>query len=465
MSTISALFNIGRSALSANQGALAVTAQNQANVNTPGYSRQVAVFVPSPYAQFSGGSIGTGVQISDIRRVVDRFIENQLIGEQSSLGGYEVDQSVLSRLESLLNDSQGTGLQPALNGFHAALQDLSNNPQGLTERSVLLSKARTLAQQFSTISDRMQQIRVDLNSDVAGTIATVNALAARIADSNRLIGEAEIGGAPANDLRDQRGRLLNELSSQIDISALEDNQGHVTVVIAGGKPLVLATQAYAIRGVPDPVNSGFSNIESVLGGTTADITASIGGGRLKSLLDLRDSTVPGTMDQLDQLASGIITEFNAQHQRGVDLNGAAGGDFFVPTAVGARAAGTMAVAIAHTDLIAAAAAAGAPGDNRNALLLAQWQHTAVAALGNVTFQDFYSSLVGTVGALSQSAAWNLSAQESMITQLNQRRESVSGVSLDEEIANLIKFQRAYQAAAQLITTANEMMQTVLDMKR
>lgn len=466
MSGIFGIFSIGRLALLANQSALAVTSQNIANVNTLGYSRQEAVFEATPPTQTGAGPIGAGVQIGEIRRVVDRFIENQILGEQSGLGGYQVDQSILSRLESLFNDSQGTGLQQILNEFFAAIQDLSNNPQGLTERSMVLSKARTLAQQFVTANAQLQQIRKDLNSDIGGTIGTVNSLAARIAGLNRRISQAELAGPQANDLRDERGRLLNELAGQINISTFEDDLGQVTVMIAGGKPLVEADRAYALRGVADPGNSGFVNIEFVPGGgTPTDITASIAGGRLKSLLDLRDGIVPGTMNQLDQLASGIIAEFNAQHQLGFDLNGAAGGDFFVSTPVGASAAGTMAVAITDTDLIAAASAAGAPGDNGNALLLAQLQNKSVAALGNASFQEFYSSFVGDIGAQSQSAQWNLSAQEAIMQQLSAQRETVSGVSLDEEMTNLIRFQRAFQAAAQLITVADEMMQTILTMKR
>jgi flagellar hook-associated protein 1 FlgK len=466
MSEFSGILNIGRTALLANQSAIAVTAQNQANINTPGYSRQVPIFVASYPGKSEAGPIGTGVEIGEIRQVVDRFVETQLLGGQASLGGYQIDRRVLSQIESLFNGSQGTGLQQALNEFFGAVQDLSNNPQGATERMVLLSKSRALAQQFSTISGHMRQIREDLNSDVIGTIDTVNGLAARIAQLNRTIGDTESGGGQANDLRDERGRLLNELAAEIDISVIEGDQGQATVTAAGGKPLVLGGQAFSLRGVADPLNAAFVNVEFVSGaGTATDITPSLSGGRLASLVDLRDRAVPDTMDRLDQLASGIITEFNTQHRLGFDLNGTPGGDFFTPTGAGASAAGTMAVAIVDSDLVAAASAAGAPGDNGNALRLAQLQNASVASLANTSFQDFYSSLVGVVGAESQAADWNLTAQESIVAQLSMQRESVSGVSLDEELANMIKFQRAYQAAAKLISTADEMMQTILDMKR
>jgi flagellar hook-associated protein 1 FlgK len=459
MSEINGLLNIGRMALQANQGALSVTAHNQANLNTPGYSRQTAVLMAG------AGGVG-GVQIGEVRRVVDRFIEDQLLAERSNLGGYEVDQRVLSRLESLFNDGQGTGLQDALNGFFAAVQDLSNNPQGRTERVATLSASRSLARQFASISDQMRQMRVDLNSDVLGTLETINDRTTRIAELNQLISRAEVGGAASNDLRDERARLLNDLSEQIDISTVPDEEGRVAVLTAGGKPLVLGGAAYALRGAADPLNGSFVNVESVSsGGTATDITASIGGGRLKSLLDMRDRALPDGMDQLDSLASGIITTFNTQHQTGFDLNGAAGGAFFVATPVGARAASAMAVAITDPNLIAAASAAGAPGDNGNVLLLARLQNAPQATLGNASYQEFYGSLVGVVGAQSRAAGWNLSAQGSIMTQLTRQRESVSGVSLDEEMTNVIKFQRAYEAAARLISTADEMMQTILDMKR
>ncbi|MBI1822271.1 MAG: flagellar hook-associated protein FlgK [Nitrospirae bacterium] len=467
MSGLFGIFDIGKLAMQANQKAISVTSNNIANVNTPGYSRQEAIFETTPSEQTGAGPIGTGVQIGQIRQMVDKFLEGQIQSENSSLGGYQVDQNTLSRLESIFNDSQGTGLQQALGGFFSSLQDLANKPQGLTERTMVLSKAQILSQQFANAWSQMQDIRNNLNSDVAGTINTVNSLAARIAELNGRISQTEITGQQANDLRDQRGRLLNELADKIDISTFENSQGQMTVMITGGKPLVEGIRTNAIQGAVNPGNSGFLNIEFVpANGTPVDITSSIAGGRLKGLLDMRDNVVPGFMTQLDQLASAVITEVNLQHQAGFDLNGNAGGNFFAPTAPGASAAGTMAVAIAAPNLIAASStAAGVPGDNGNALLLAQLQNKSVAALGSATFQDFYGNFAGQIGTQAQSAQWNLSAQKGMMQQLSARRESFSGVSLDEEMTNLMQYQRAFQASARLITSADEMMQTLLDMKR
>jgi flagellar hook-associated protein 1 FlgK len=467
VSSIFGIFNIGRLALFAQQRAISVTSQNIANVNTPGYSRQEAVFTTTSPVSSSSGQIGTGVQIDEIRRIVDRFIENQITSEQSSLGRSQIDKSILGRVEATFNDSQGTGINQAINDFFAAWQDLADNPQGRPERLVLLSRAGTLAQQFVWADSQLQQIRNDLNSEIVGTIGEVNALAARIAALNDQIGRAEMTGQTANDLRDERGRLLNDLAQKINISTFENDMGQVTVMIGGGKPLVEANRASSIRGVADPGNSGFVNIEFDPGtGSTTDITASITDGRLKGLLDLRDTVVPGYIGQLDQLAAAIIAEVNTQHQLGFDLNGAAGGDFFTPTPLGSGAAGTMAVAITDPDLIAAASSlAGVPGDNGNALFLAQLQDRTVVVLGNATVQDFYSGLVGEIGARSQLAQSSLSAQDVVMRRLSDQRESVSGVSLDEEMTRLIQFQRAYQAAARLITVADELYQTILGMTR
>jgi flagellar hook-associated protein 1 FlgK len=464
---ILSIFNAGKLGLFAQQRALSVTSQNIANVNTPGYSRQEALFETTTPLESAAGGIGTGARIDGVRRVIDQFLDNQITSEQASLGRYQVDKNVLDRIEALFNDEQGTGINQAIDEFFAAWQDLASNPQGRPERLTLLSRAATLTQQIGWADAQLQQIQGNLNSEVTAAIADVNNVASQIAALNRQIGRAQLSGQAAGELLDERSRLLSGLAQQVDVSTFEDNLGQITVLIGGGRPLVEGDAAFAIRGVADPSNSGFVNIEFDPGtSSTVDITSSIANGRLKGLVDLRDAVVPGYIAQLDQVADAIITEVNAQHQLGFDLTGAAGVDFFTPTPVGSGAAGTMSVAISDPDLIAASATlAGVPGDNANALLLAQLQDKAVPALGSATIQGFYSGFVGEVGVRTQLAQRNLSAQDVVMRQLTQQRESVSGVSLDEEMTNLIRFQRAFEASARLITVADELYQSVLAMVR
>ncbi|MFZ5861397.1 MAG: flagellar hook-associated protein FlgK [Nitrospirota bacterium] len=549
MSSIFSIFNTGKLSLFAQQRALSVTSHNIANVNTPGYSRQNPVFETTTPADDRPGQIGTGVQVGEIRRLVDQFVEDQLTSEQSSLGRFDVTRSILSRVESVFADSRGTGVHQALTDFFAAVQDVSNNPQGRAERVALLARADTLAQRITAANSQLRQIQADVNRDVAGTIADINAMASRIASLNEEINRAELRGQHANDLRDARGVLINQLAEQIDINTFEDAGGQMTVMVGGGKPLVEGNQAFPLRGAADPDNAGFLDVVFDPGtGTTFDMMSSITDGRLKGLLDLRDSTIPGYLDQLDQLAAGLVNEINQQHRAGFGLDGSTGNDFFGPLAPTARAlsantgsgavtvtvatpsaltfdayqlsfaggnytitntatgasataaysdpttigfeglsvavtgapaagdvftlsahAGTaaaMSVALSDPDEVAASSsAAGVPGDNGNAVLLARIQDQAVTALGSVTMHAFYSGLTSDVGTDAQAAQRSLSAQQIIEEQLGRMREETSGVSLDEEMTNLIRFQRAFEASARLITMADELLQTLLEIKR
>lgn len=466
MAGLYGILNIGQSALIAEQTALSTTSQNIANVNTPGYTRQEAVFETTPAVNDLSMPTGTGVQIGEIRRVVDRFIETQITSENATLGRSQIDQSVLGRVEAVFNEAQGAGINQAVSNFFASLQDLANSPQGATERAALLSRAGTMTQQFAAADSQLQQIRKDLNTEIVGKINDVNTLTGQIADLNNQISRTEVNGQKANDLRDERGRLLNELAQKVDISVIEDAQGSSNIMIAGGKPLVEADKAFSLRGVADPANLGFVKVVFDAGtGSTTDITAAIGNGELKGLIDLRDNVIPGYIGRLDQLASSIVTEVNAQHRLGFDLTGTAGGDFFAPTPAVSGAAGSMAVAVIDPKMIAAAgSASGAPGDNSNALRLAQLQGKSVAALGDTTFQNSYGSLVGDIGGKSQFAQSSVSAQGVVMNQLASQRDQVSGVSLDAEVTNLLIFERAYQAAARIISMADQLLQTVIAMK-
>ncbi len=548
MSSIFGILNIGKLALSAEQKALSVTSQNIANVNTPGYARQEAVFETTVPLDGAPGQVGTGVRIGEVRRMIDLFIESQVTAGASNLGRLEVDQRTLSRIEALFSDAEGTGIGKTLSEFFAALQDLANHPQGAAERTALLEQSKTLAARFVSIDTEMRQIQKDLDGEIKGVIGDVNDLATRIADLNGEIARAELSGQKANDLRDERGRLLNDLSGKIEIQSFENDRGEVSVFIAGGKPLVESNNASLLRAVPNGDNNGFSGVVFDSGGSTVDITASLAGGRLKGLVDLRDNTIPGYIDRLDQLAAGMVNEVNRQHRVGFGLDGSTGRDFFSPLAptvlgqsantgvstvtatvndpslltfdsyrltfaggnytvqnlrTGASAtgvyadpttvlfeglqvnitgapaagdrfdlsahqgtAGSMGVALTDPNRVAASSSsAGVPGNNGNALLLAQLQEKGVTGFSGATVQEFYSRFVGEVGVRSQSAQRSLSAEKVIQEQLSNRREEVSGVSLDEEMANLIKFQRAFQAAARLITTADELFQTLLGMKR
>ena len=553
MPDISGILNIGRQALSAHQRAIAVTSNNIANVNTPGYSRQEAVYeTASP----SNGVFGAGVQIRQVRSVVDAFLQQQIISEKSSLGRFGVEKGLLDRVEAIFTDASGDGINKAITDFFAATNDLSNNPSGIPERNVLLERGRALSQTLHSADAQFKTILRDVDSEIAGRVDEVNALSGKIADLNKQIALVERSGEgnTANDFRDDRVRLLGELSEKIEIHTVEDDGGNLTVTAGSGGSavaLVAGERAYSLSTVADPSNSGLSKI--LFNGDT-NITQFIANGRLRGLIELRDNLLPTYIDRLDKLSGSIINEFNIQHRKGFDLAGVAGEDFFSPlqSAVfafdgnrgnaevsatiaplpdppdpanpppeltfdayelsfsqgkftirnlntGAEGedgsasfdfegihievngdavegdrfrvslhqglAGTIAVALSDPASIAASdSSAASPGGNGNAILLAQLQDKQVFSL-KTTFQGFFAGFTGEVGARAQLSQQNLSVEEALSQKLDTLREGISGVSLDEELTNLIAFQRAYQASAKLVTTADELLQTVIGLKQ
>jgi flagellar hook-associated protein 1 FlgK len=450
------------------QKAIDVTGQNIANVNTPGYSRQRVVMQPSAPINFEPGQMGTGVKAAEIQRIYDGFIGSQINGENATLGQWEATESGLARIELIFNESAGVGLEQAMSEFWSAWQDLANNPSGYPERTALLSRSDTLARTFNTMSTNLQQIQMDYDRTIGGTVEDINLLTRQIVDLNEKIGEVEVAGQNSNDYRDQRDQLLKELANLIDISTYENDRGQVTVMTGNGTTLVQSPHAYELTTVTNA--DGLQNVGWMdRSGNTIDITAAISGGELKGWLDVRDGHAQDYLERLDALAGSIIAEVNAVHQAGfgmtVDpLSGApvTGQPFFAGTTASSMAV-DPAIAVDVNRIAAATTAATVPGDNRNAIAMVNLQGTLTMNANSTTFDNYYSALVSGVGNDVRNASANHEYEEAMVAHLESYRESVSGVSLDEEMVNLVKFQHAYEAAAKLITTVDDMLNTVLNM--
>jgi flagellar hook-associated protein 1 len=461
---INRLVDIGKSAMFTAQQAISVTGHNVANVNTPGFSRQQVTLAENRPENGSPGQIGTGVHAESIRRAFDSFVEEQLLASRERLGEFTASSNALARLEPLFGDANNQGIGVGLNEFFSALQDVSTNPSDLSARTVFLSKATALAGQFNQASAALTDAQQSIDQQVGQTITDVNQLTSQIAALNTKIASAESSGQHANDLRDERGVALANLGELIEISSIEDATGQLTVFAGRGQVLVDKERTYQLVGVPDLSNNGRLNVHYDAGaGPTTNLTSVIQSGRLKGLLDVRDQTISSLRTSLDALASELVTQVNQQHRLGFGLDGSTGQDFFAPTGT---TAGTMAVSLSNVRQFAASStAAGVPGNNANALALAGLRSAAVAALGNVTYQEYYSTIAGSFGSTAQGVDSNLKAQVILHDQLTSQRASVSGVSMDEELANLLQYQRSFEAASRMIVIADELFQTILSMKR
>lgn len=463
MPDIYGILNVARGALLTQQRAIDVTGHNIANVNTPGYSRQRVNMQTNTPIPFSPGQMGTGVNAVEIQRIYDRFLGVQISNENQNLGRWEAQKSSIEKVEMILDETSGYGLSQAMSEFWNAWQDLANNPSGHTERTLLKTKSEILANTFNKAYLDLQQIQKDTDDSIKGTIQEINLITDQIADLNQQISQIEVTGQNANDLRDSRDLLLNELSSMIDITTSEGDNGKVSVFVSGGRPLVQDNSSWDLSTKPNVV-SGLQDIVWLDGsGSSANITNNISGGKLKGWIEVRDVIIPEYMSNLEDLADGIKEAVNTAHGNGYDLNGDEGEDFFSGTLEDGSFAVDSAIAANVNKIAASGTLSGVPGDNSTAIAIANLQYAHTMSSGTATFDDYYNSVVSDVGNDVQTASTNFDHQTSMVSHLENYRESISGVSLDEEMINLIKFQHAYDAAAKLITIVDELLNTVINM--
>lgn len=473
--SILSILHIGVGAMGVQQQALQTTGHNLANVDTPGFSRQRVELATAFPTNKGRMFLGLGVNSIGVSSVVDRFLEAQLVSLKGTLGSTEAEHRALAEVADAFPITEEIGIGPALDAFFGALAEVANNPAGMAERVHLIGRARTLGDLLRQTRTALTTVQRNLDEDLDAAVRRVNVLLPQIAALNSQIVGGEVTGQRANDLRDQRQNLLQELSRLTGATVLEGQNGQVHVQV-NGILLVRGNQAASLD-VSALNASGFHLVaHRSPEGASFDATALLTKGEIGGLLAARDTIVPGFIDKLDQFAYSLVNTVNIQHAAGIALTGVGGGDFFtaIPPAAGPLPPHAGAAALVRVDsavetdprLIATAQdAAALPGDNRNALALAALQTTPLAALGNRSFKDYFLALVGDVGQQMQTNQDALDFHQSLLTQTQSRRESLSGVNIDEETANLIKFQRAFQAASRLIQIGDEMYQTMLGMIR
>lgn len=478
MPGIYATLDIARKAMIANQLGIQVTSHNIANVNTAGYSRQRVTLEETTPVNSSPGQIGTGVAATSIQRCVDLLVDNQLVAESGIYNALDYTATVVGQVEALFNEAEGANLGDRINEFFNAWEDLATNPQGLAERQMVVSNGDLLASAFRKADQQLRNFQENANKDVVALAADINTIARQIADLNGKIKIALVGGQQPNDLMDQRAVLLRSLSEKIGFTTLTDQYGQVNVMIGNGKALVDGESAGTLAATPvlnpatgEAWNRVFLTLpnQSALG--SQDITSYISSGQVQAVVDFRDNYVTSVRSRLDSLAYSISSFVNQQHAAGYGLDGSTGVDFFQAAAL-SGAASNFALNPALPGNLNAVAAAGsdptAPagsgaGDNRNASLVAGLKSLQIGILGNTTFTDFLGGVIGEVGTKAKSANQDLEHQKNIIDYLEAQREQVSGVSLDEEMTNLIKFQRAFEAATKLITAMDDLLQQVIEL--
>ena len=462
--SIASILNIARSAMFAQQASIQISSNNIANVNTKGYCRLDPDLREAPLIPTDYGLLGNGVEIAGFIRYFDKFLETSIAQRNTDLQEQKTSVTYFERIESILNEDSSR-LATNVTEFFNSWQELSADPANLARRTSLVAKGENLARTIRNIYSELNGLQRELDQQVQGEVDEINRLTASIADFNQKI--IELGSASqgeASDYLNQRAELLKELSGKMKVVSFEDQAGGLTVLTENGRTLVDRTSSWKLRTQADP-DTGFRNIAWEDGtGNLSDMTGAISSGRLKALLDMRDQHLGnGFIADINNLAQTIITEVNSRHMEGYGLNGARGIAFFAQTTSDFARNMNLSVEV-KTDVqyIAAASSAEDSSGNDNALRIASLIDADLMIGGeNTRFSTYISTVMSNIGDLTKNAQDLSDHQESAMTIMEQQRESRSGVSIDEELTKLMKYQYAYQAAARLISIADEMFQSIL----
>ena len=544
------LLGTAASGLLAFQRAISVTGNNISNANNESYSRQRIEF-GTREASFNGsGYVGNGVKIESIERMFDQFTVDRLRETGSTASQYETLFRFSERVTNLLGDTEA-GLGGGLERFFDAVQTVADDPASIPARQLLLSESGSLVARIQSLDGQLDAMSREINGNLDTIVTEINGLSAGIADVNRSIVDAssQASSAVPNDLLDKRDAMINRLSELISVRTVEQDDGAVNVFVGSGQALVTRFLDSPLQVQRNDFDASRAEIAIVSGGVSAVITNNLTGGQLGAVLDFRDQVLDPARNSLGRIAISLATAFNLQSTAGMDLDGAAGTDYFsvtTPVAVASlnntgtatvtasfdtanisslttedytltfdgaawqlsRVSDGQAVTMTGTgtavdpflfdglsvevtagavagdrfqirptrsgaagmgllisnprEIAAAAPAAGpAPGDNSNALLLAGLQTSLTMENGSTSFQGAYSQLIGQLGTQTRSAEITARAQSALHEQAQESRDALSGVNLDEEAADLIRFQQAYQAIAQVISVADTTFQTLL----
>jgi len=442
---------IARRALFANQHAMQTAENNIANTNTEGYSRQRAVLsATTPYTMplLSMGQVGTGVELKKVERLRDDFLDVQLRANLTELGFWQGRQNELARVEAVFTEAGENSLATLFDRFWAGWQELSNNPQDAGVRLSLRQAAVNLTGALNYLSRQVSLSREESARNLRFKAGELNELAGQLAEINGTIARNLV--KENHVLMDERDLLLDKMAGLANIEVAAGPNNQVTVKI-GEVVLVEGSAAGQVQAD----ENGF-----YIDGTAVDIT----GGELAGILTA-GQRMKAYQEELDKLAREIVEKVNEKHRQGFTLNNATGVDFFDPEGTTAASIRIGAEVESDADRIAAAKEVNAPGDGRNALEIAGLREENHPALGNTSFSAFYRRLITMIGSDKYAADQNKDLYNTIARQFEARRQSLSGVSVDEELTMLMQYQYAYQASAQALKIIDEVLDTLINIRR
>jgi flagellar hook-associated protein 1 FlgK len=441
-------------ALEATQSALESTSNNIANANTPGYTREVAEFSENEQ-NVSGDSVnGGGVTLSGLQSIRDELVNLQIQQQTSLQSSADAQSSTLQDVQTYFTTSSGNDIASELSAFSSSLTTLSANPSSSSAQAAVLSAGQDLAQAFNTTASGLTSAQTAADGQVTQTVSQINTLTGQIAQLNQQLAQAANAGNNTDTIEDQRDEDVQQLSALTGISITQGNDGE-TITTGNGTPLVIGSQSFNLQ-----TTTGADGFQHVLDSNGNDITSSIQGGTLGGAIQVRDQTLAGYVTQLNTLASQFAAAFNSAQAEGVDSNGNTGSAFFSVPTNGTGAAAGISVALTSPAQIAISSD-GSAGSNGNVANLSAALTTALPS--GETAANAYADLVYQVGNDASNASAQSTAVGLNLQQLTDQQGSVSAVSVDEESTNLIRYQTAYEAAARIVSTIEQLNTVTLDM--
>ncbi len=566
LGTLFSALDIGRAGLLAAQVQLDTTGHNIANVNKKGYSRQrveLTTRLPN-YKPF--GAIGRGPAIDTITRLRDVFVDSMYRNQVPGLGSAERQATYFSQIEDIFQEPSDSGFSSRIESFFDSLNDFSNNVEELSGRVSTLAEAASLAASFNDMDRRLDALRTNANEEVRNMVQEINSLTGQIAALNETIRNSEIGGRPANDLRDDRDVLIDELSKMVKITAQERADGTVDVLL-GGAELVYGIKRRELMTVVDstidPERPDLLQVRFKDNNQAALITD----GELYGVQKIRDVELRTVMDRMDRIAATLIESINRIHAqgnglenfseaitstnsvlspyapldypqlpfpvndghfdlvvydgtgavaetitvtitaatRGVDIENAINGSSHMSALIGPNGlltitpdagytfsfandtsgvltalglnglftghdAGTIAVNAYlqdHPELLTSGFSQDPleTGDNAAALQMAALRLQNLFESNTQNSTQYYESTIVQIGIAAKANLANYDVEEAFVNDYESRRQEVSGVNLDEEVSSLVQFQRAFEASARIITVADSMLETLINVVR
>lgn len=487
---MSDLLNIGKSGLTSARSNLKTTGHNIANVNTEGFSRQrVFQQANSPVVQ-DGLNMGTGTRVHRVERVHDEFVEKRLQNNLSRHNHFQERASQLTGIEDIFNELDSEGLNKILNRFYNAFRELSNQPENETLRSLVRDSAGLVVKDFNRIRTTLDNSARTIDRRIESEVEDINSLLKNIANLNTKITQLEAGGDQTGDLRDQRDLQILELSKSFEIHTYTDDRNNFVVSAQGVGTLVSAGQYQQLQTGGTSIDRSSNNMDGsveiyFMNRPGQAITQNFQKGRFSSMLEVRNNDIRRLQERTDDIAYNFANSVNAVHRRGYvnrpiegsldghvptfDQRGPTTGiNFFsVPVTKENAAANLRLSDEVNADLsnITTALAPNAPGDNRVSIAISKLQHEKIMENGATTLEEYYLQTIGQVGLEAGKAKFDAEQAEGILAQTKAVKERISGVSLDEEAANMVRHQHAFAASAKVIQAADEMMKTVLDLKR